>query len=172
MAEHKKQTTLKDRGVFSWIFAMGRELPGYFVPILLFSLVSNALLLVSPLYMLQVYDRILTSGSKDTLIWITLISVFLLGIFAASESGRRKVCALAAETLEEKLSERIFLQFDKHHDAGGRLPNDLRVLARIRGFFQNQTVLPFFDLPFAPFFLLIMFMIHPRDNALRLLPWG
>lgn len=168
MAEHKKQTTLKDRGVFSWIFAMGRELPGYFVPILLFSLVSNALLLVSPLYMLQVYDRILTSGSKDTLIWITLISVFLLGIFAASESGRRKVCALAAETLEEKLSERIFLQFDKHHDAGGRLPNDLRVLARIRGFFQNQTVLPFFDLPFAPFFLLIMFMIHPIIGALGL----
>lgn len=168
MADNQKQTTLKNRGVFSWILAMGRELPGYFVPILLFSLVSNALLLVSPLYMLQVYDRILTSGSKDTLIWITLISVFLLGIFAASESGRRKVCALAAETLEEKLSERVFLQFDKHHDAGGRLTNDLRVLSRIRGFFQNQTVLPFFDLPFAPFFLLIMFMIHPIIGTLGL----
>jgi PrtD family type I secretion system ABC transporter len=49
------------------------------------------------------------------------------------------------------------------------LPNDLRVLSRIRGFFQNQTVLPFFDLPFAPFFLLVMFMIHPIIGALGLI---
>lgn len=169
MLDSAKKESLKNRGVFSWVLAMGRELPGYFLPILLFSLVSNALLLVSPLYMLQVYDRILTSGSKDTLIWMTLISVFLLAIFAASEIGRRKVCTLAAETLESELSERIFLQFDKQHDAGGRLPNDLRVLSRIRGFFQNQTVLPFFDLPFAPFFLLIMFMIHPIIGGLGLI---
>ena len=147
---------------------MGRELPGYFLPILGFSLVSNILLLVSPLYMLQVYDRILTSGSKDTLIWITLISVFLLGIYGAAETGRRRICSLAAEELEEKLSERVFAEFDKTHDAGGRLTNDLRVLSRIRAFFQNQTVLPFFDLPFAPFFLLVMFMIHPIIGMLGL----
>jgi PrtD family type I secretion system ABC transporter len=167
-----QQTDLKNsenKGLVSWFFAMGRELPGYFLPILAFSLVSNLLLLVSPLYMLQVYDRILTSGSKDTLIWITIISVFLLGIYAAAETGRRRICSLAAEDLEEKISERIFTEFDKTHDAGGRLPNDLRVLSRIRGFFQNQTVLPFFDLPFAPFFLLVMFMIHPIIGALGLI---
>jgi PrtD family type I secretion system ABC transporter len=168
MSEIYRNKTNQNRGVFSWIFAMGRELPGYFIPILSFSLVSNILLLVSPLYMLQVYDRILTSGSKDTLIWITLISVFLLAVFAASETGRRKMCNLAAESLEQKLSERIFVQFDKQHDAGGRLPNDLRVLGRIHGFFQNQTILPFFDLPFAPLFLLIMFMIHPLIGMLGL----
>ena len=59
---------------------MRRHLPGYFWPILGFSLVCNILLLVSPLYMLQVYDRILTSGSQDTLIWITVIAVFLMFI--------------------------------------------------------------------------------------------
>lgn len=168
MAHPTQKKNLQKRGVISWFFAMGRELPGYFVPILGFSLVSNLLLLVSPLYMLQVYDRILTSGSKDTLIWITLISVFLLAIYAAAESGRRRICSLAAEELEEKLSERVFTEFDKTHDAGGRLPNDLRVLSRIRGFFQNQTVLPFFDLPFAPFFILVMFMIHPIIGVLGL----
>lgn len=168
MAHPKQTKNVQKRGLASWFFAMGRELPGYFVPILGFSLVSNILLLVSPLYMLQVYDRILTSGSKDTLIWITLISIFLLGVYGAAETGRRRICSLAAEELEEKLSERIFTEFDKTHDAGGRLPNDLRVLSRIRGFFQNQTVLPFFDLPFAPLFLLVMFMIHPIIGALGL----
>lgn len=168
MAHTKQEKTLQKRGLVSWFFAMGRELPGYFLPILGFSLVSNILLLVSPLYMLQVYDRILTSGSKDTLIWITLISIFLLGIYAAAETGRRRICTLASEELEEKLSERVFAEFDKTYDAGGRLTNDLRVLSRIRAFFQNQTVLPFFDLPFAPFFLLVMFMIHPVIGMLGL----
>ena len=168
MAHTQQDKTPQNRGLVSWFFAMGRELPGYFLPILGFSLVSNILLLVSPLYMLQVYDRILTSGSKDTLIWITLISIFLLGIYAAAETGRRRICTLASEELEEKLSERVFAEFDKTYDAGGRLTNDLRVLSRIRAFFQNQTVLPFFDLPFAPFFLLVMFMIHPIIGMLGL----
>ena len=168
MSDKRNRKTNPQSGTISWFFAMGRELPGYFLPILGFSLVSNLLLLVSPLYMLQVYDRILTSGSKDTLIWITLISLFLLAIYAAAETSRRRICSLASEELEDKLSERIFLEFDKTHDAGGRLANDLRVLSRIRGFFQNQTILPFFDLPFAPFFLLVMFMIHPIIGVLGL----
>lgn len=158
----------KGLGVAAWFQAMRRELPGYFGPILGFSLISNILLLVSPLYMLQVYDRVLTSGSTDTLIWITAICVFLLGIFAIAETGRRRVCALAAEELDEKISERVFQQFDVTHDAGATLPNDLRVLSRIRGFFQNQTVLPFFDLPFAPFFMAAMFLIHPVIGVLGL----
>jgi len=103
---------------------MSRELPGTVWPIMGFSLVSNLLLLVSPLYMLQVYDRILTSGSQDTLIWMTVIAVFLMGIYAAAEIGRRRICALAAERLEEELSERIFENFERRHDAGGRLPNE------------------------------------------------
>jgi len=165
-ADAQKPTSL---GLIGWFIAMHRELPGYMFPILGFSLVSNILLLVSPLYMLQVYDRILTSGSKDTLIWITLISVFLLAIYGAAEAGRRRVCGIAAEQLDEILSERVFEQFDVTPDAGERLPNDLRVLSRIRGFFQNQTVLPFFDLPFAPFFLIVMFLVHPLIGAIGLI---
>lgn len=155
-------------GLVSWFISMSRELPGTIGPIMAFSLVSNLLLLVSPLYMLQVYDRILTSGSRDTLIWMTVIAVFLMGIYAAAEIGRRRICSLAAERLEEELSERIFVQFERQHDAGGRLPNDLRVLSRIRGFFSNQTILPFFDLPFAPLFIGIMFLIHPLIGFLGL----
>ena len=74
----------------------------------LFSLVVNLLLLAMPLYMLQIYDRVLTSGSTDTLIWLTVIAVFLMGIYAAAEAGRRRVCTLAAEEIEEKISNKVF----------------------------------------------------------------
>ena len=158
----KTNTTPKTNlSLLSWLTSMRRHLPGYFWPILGFSLVCNILLLVSPLYMLQVYDRILTSGSQDTLIWITVIAVFLMFIYGMAETGRRRICSMAAEDLDAMISDKVFESFDRNHDAAPNLPNDLRVLARIRGLFQNQTVLPFFDLPFAPFFIIVMFLIHP-----------
>ena len=156
-------------GIFSWILSMKRLLPGYFWPILVFSLVSNLLLLVSPLYMLQVYDRILTSGSKDTLIWITIIAVFLMFIYAAAETARRHICALAAEKIEGQIAESVFSNFENNKEAGEKLPDDLRVLSRIRGFFRNQAILPFFDLPFSPPFLLVMFLIHPIIGTIGLI---
>ncbi len=54
------------------------RLKPYFVALAGFSLASNLLLLVSPLYMLQVYDRVLGSGSTDTLIWLTALALSLL----------------------------------------------------------------------------------------------
>ncbi len=158
----------KGRSLFQWFEGMHRELPGYFKLLLLFGLVSNLLLLVSPLYMLQIYDRVITSGSIDTLIWLTIIAIFLFGIYAAAEMARRRICALAAEDIEETISERIFTQFDKEVDAGKSLPQQLMTLSRLRSFFQNQMILPFFDIPFAPLFLIILFIIHPLIGVLGL----
>lgn len=148
-------------GLFRWLMRVAATLPQYVVPILLFSVVANVLLLVSPFYMLQVYDRILTSGSIDTLIWLTVISVFLLGIYAAAEVGRRRLSTLAANEIDELLSKNAFLDFGDNPEAGDRLSSSLRYMARIRGYFSNQSVLPFFDLPFAPMFLAVLFLIHP-----------
>ena len=124
-----QRNTEKTRaGIFSWILSMKRLLPGYFWPILGFSLICNLLLLVSPLYMLQVYDRILTSGSKDTLIWITIIAVFLMFIYAAAETARRHICALAAEKIEGQIAESVFANFEYSKEDGEKLPDDLRCL--------------------------------------------
>ena len=147
--------------IFRWLGEIVRVLPRHTGPILAFSVVANLLLLVSPFYMLQVYDRILTSGSIDTLIWLTVISVFLLGIYAAAEIGRRRLCALAAEAVDERMARNAFADFASEPAAGARLPSTLRRMARIQGYFANQAILPFFDLPFAPFFLAVMFVIHP-----------
>ena len=148
-------------GFIGWFASMKSLLPGYYGPLLAFSLAINLLMMVSPLYMLQVYDRVLTSGSTDTLIWISGIALFLLTIYAAVEAGRRRICTLAAEALEERISERVFNEFENEQAHQASLTENLMVLGRLRSLFQNQTVLPFFDLPFAPFFLVVMFMIHP-----------
>ena len=159
----------RQKSVAAWFKDMHRLMPGYLNQFLIFTFVSNVLMLVSPLYMLQIYDRILTSGSVDTLIWLSLIAIFLMGIFAASEMARRRLCALAAEEIETKMSHQIFRQFDEQVTGGGKLPQNLMVLSRLRSLFQNQLILPFFDIPFAPLFLIILFIIHPVIGALGLI---
>lgn len=133
-----------------------------------FSLAANLLLLVAPLYMLQVYDRVLSSGSHDTLIWLTLLAVFLLGIYGAAEAGRRRVCSLAGAELEDLLARRVFARFEQSSDGAGELGRDLAAIGRVRGALQAGSVLPFVDLPFAPIFLLVLFLVHPLIGVLGL----
>lgn len=133
-----------------------------------FTLTSNLLLLVAPLYMLQVYDRVLSSGSTDTLIWLTMLAVFLLGVYGASEAGRRRVCALAGDELEALLARRVFARFERDTGATPALGRDLGAIARIQATLQTGGVLPFIDLPFAPLFLVALFLIHPVLGCLGL----
>ena len=141
----------------------------YFVALAGFSLASNMLLLVSPLYMLQVYDRVLSSGSTDTLIWLTALAVMLLGIYGASEAARRRICALAGVELENFLVPKIFAKFEAGTGGAPALSQDLGLASRIQGALQGGTILPFADLPFAPIFLAALFLIHPFLGALGLI---
>lgn len=132
-----------------------------------FSLASNILLLVSPLYMLQVYDRVLSSGSIDTLIWLSVLAVFLLGIYGAAEAGRRRVSALAGQELDSLLIPLAFSRFES--DTGQpNLARDLGSVQRIQTALQSGSLMPFADLPFAPLFLVVLFLIHPVLGAIGL----
>ncbi|MDF1768139.1 ATP-binding cassette domain-containing protein [Maricaulis sp.] len=132
-----------------------------------FSLASNILLLVSPLYMLQVYDRVLSSGSIDTLIWLSVLAVFLLGVYGAAEAGRRRVSALAGKELDTLLMPLAFSRFET--DSGQpHLARDLGAVQRIQTALQSGSLMPFADLPFAPLFLVVLFLIHPVLGAIGL----
>ncbi|MBB3032409.1 type I secretion system permease/ATPase [Alteriqipengyuania lutimaris] len=140
----------------------------YFRAAMLFSLVANLMMLVSPLYMLQVYDRVLTSGSTETLILISAVAALLLVVFAISEMARRRAVALAAAELEAAYDEQIFREALADSDG-----NTLRVsqgrLSTLQSFLAQGLVLPLFDLPFAPFFLALMFLVHPVIGGLGVL---
>ena len=151
----------KGAGILRWMRELHALLPGFMAPLVGFSIAINVLMLVVPLYMLQVYDRILTSGSTDTLIWLTVISVFLLAIYGAAEAGRRRLTALAAQSLDDTLADKVFDRFEQTPYGGATLADDEAHLGRIRNALQNNLLSPLFDVPFAPLFLLALFVIHP-----------
>lgn len=128
----------------------------------MFSFAFNLLLLVSPLYMLQVYDRVLTSGSLDTLLLLTLLALALLMVFAAADSGRRRVLGLLGRELGADLEARVY-RATMNARAGAGRPLDAVVtdLAKIERVVSGGTVQPLFDAPFVPMFLLLVFLVHP-----------
>lgn len=151
----------KQPNVLALVRSYTRALSGYVGPLMGFSAVINLLLLVAPLYMLQVYDRVLTSGSGDTLVWLTIIAVFLLFIYGVAEAGRRRVAALAAERLDAHLAASLSRRFESEAGSAIGFLHELSLAARARPLLQSQLIFPFFDLPFAPFFLLVLFFVHP-----------
>lgn len=130
----------------------------------LFSIVVNALMLTGPLYMLQVYDRVLGSGSEATLV---ALSVLVIGLFLAMgilEHARGKVMAIVGARFQERLDRRIFAAALQRSVAA---PNDpaavtaQRDLEAIRLFLASPVILALMDLPFTPVFLAAIFMFHP-----------
>ncbi len=146
-----------------------RGLRGYFIMAGIFTLVMNLLLLVSPLYMLQVYDRVMTSGSNETLIVVTVIAVFMLAIYAAADGGRRRVLANAGHFLGSSLDAMTLrLGLGISNEPPTRILENIGNLSRVQGFLINSTIAPLFDIPFAPLFLIVLFLVHPLLGALSL----
>lgn len=147
----------------------GRLLRPFFVVTAAFSLAVNILLLVSPLYMLQVYDRVLTSGSIETLIWVSVAAIGLLLVYGFAESGRRQAMILASDFIARYYGPAIVRSELERSNRG--VPNQPRLsdLSMVQSYYQNGLALPFFDLPYTPLFFLAMFMIHPIIGSLGLI---
>lgn len=151
-----------------FLFGVARRCPAKVSSLMGFSLAVNILMLVSPLYMLQVYDRILTSGSTDSLVWLSIIAIFLLGIYAAAEAGRRRVSALIGDQLEATFADRMFARFETGHDNKVMLPKDMQDMSRIQAAFQNGSLLAFADIPFTPLFIGLLFLLDPLLGAISM----
>ena len=137
------------------------SLKPFIVVTLLFSLVVNLLMLVSPLYMLQVYDRVLSSGSIETLIMVSIAAIGLLSVYGFAEAARRKTLALMSEQVEDDYGPVIFTSSFKDSNSPQLLPKKLADLSTVQNFLRHGLLLPFFDLPFTPLFILAMFLVHP-----------
>jgi len=131
------------------------------IEILIFSLVINILMLVLPLYMLQVYDRILTSGSLNTLIYISIIACVALVLLGFLDYIRARYAARVAAKIEVALGTAGFQAAMRSMRASIGDIQPLRDLTTVRNFISSRSFIVFFDLPFAPLFLFILFLIHP-----------
>ncbi len=128
---------------------------------LAFSLVVNLLLLVSPLYMLQIYDRVMTSGSVDALIWLSVMAVFLMAIYGAAEAGRRRTLSLAGDHFAAHMTEPVFRRYLDGQTAQPELSRDLALVSRVQSLIQSGMPTALCDAPFAPLFLILLAVLHP-----------
>ena len=129
-----------------------------------FSLFINLLLLMPAIYMLQVYDRVLTSGSESTLLMLTLVAVFLFVVMGGLEWVRSQILIVTGTRLDRLLGARVFDSvFLQTLASGGRIATaqPLADLLQLRQFLTGQGLFAFFDAPWLPIYIAVMFLFHP-----------
>jgi PrtD family type I secretion system ABC transporter len=140
-----------------------RACTGAFLIIAAFSLAINLLTFVAPLYMMQLFDRVLSSRSLDTLVMLTLIACAALAVLSLIDGIRSQMLARIGAWLSDLLGPRIVggaLHAVLRGD-GARAGQGLRDLATLRGFLTGPAITPLMDVPWAPIFLLALFALHP-----------
>jgi ATP-binding cassette subfamily C exporter for protease/lipase len=142
------------------LWAFRRE----FAMVAVFSAVANLLLLTPTIYMLQLYDRVMVSGSLMTLTAISLLCLFLLGIMSISEWTRSRILVHAGTRLDGILGTRVFnSSFDAYLTGSGASPaRAFADLLNVRQFITGQGIFAFMDAPWTPIYLAVMFMLHPQ----------
>lgn len=133
-----------------------------------FSLGFNLLMLTVPIYMMQVFDRVLSTRNSDTLLVLSLIAVLAILAMSMLDDARGRLLFRIGSGLETQLLPLVLRQgFSRSSDAVA--PGQaLRDLGAIRGFLGGSSVVPFLDAPWAPLFLLVIYFIHPTLGHLTL----
>ena len=129
----------------------------------LFSLAINMLALVPSLYMLQVYDRVLSSRNVLTLVFLTLILLLMYLAYGVLEDVRTRVLVRVGVQLHTDLNDRVFVAaFDRFlRRQGGNPVQAVGDLTATRQFLAGAGALAFFDAPWAPVYLVVITLLHP-----------
>ena len=137
---------------------------GSFISVGIFSFFVNALMLVPTFYMLQVYGRVMTSGSIPTLVMLTIIMTLLVATMGALELVRSRIMVRVSTQLDVLLSRSVYrASFKRALDSGGMdaSAQPLNDLTGLRQFMTGNGLFAFFDAPWLPIYIAVMFMFHP-----------
>ena len=147
-----------------------RRLQRYFAYAGLFSLAINALLLVPALYMLQVFDRVLSSRSEETLVMLSVGALLALAMMAALDMLRARLLAACGVALDRWLGPSVLqgLLDQTARLGGAEHLNGLRDVGTLRGFLVGAGVIALFDAPWLPLFLVLITLFHPLLGAVAL----
>ena len=142
---------------------------GLFWAVALFSAFVNLLMLTGPLFMLQVYDRVLGSRSEETLLALFVLMTFLFAMMGLLDAVRARVMTRLSARFQAGLEARVFrasLGRSALFPADGPAALALRDLDSIRQLLAAPVFLALFDLPWAPLFLMAVFIFHPWMGVL------
>lgn len=135
-----------------------------FLSVGFFSFFINALMLVPTFYMLQVYGRVITSGSLTTLSMLTLIMTGLVITLGCLEWTRSRIMVRVSNRLDMLLSRQVYkASFKRALESGGMdaSAQPLNDLTGLRQFLSGNGLFAFFDAPWLPIYIAVMFMFHP-----------
>ncbi len=137
----------------------------------LFSMVSNLLMLAPSLYMLQIYDRVLVSQSELTLVALSLITLFFFASIAFAEWIRSRLLVRVGVRLAELLNHRVFAAtFESRlNRAQSGAAGSFSDLNNMRQFLTASGAFAFFDAPWTPIYLVVVFLLHPLLGAVSLI---
>lgn len=137
-----------------------------------FSLFINFLMLVPAIYMLQLYDRVITSGSESTLLMLTLIVLVLFITMGLLEWARSQILVRVSARLETLLSERLYgAAFKQALYSGGEKASSQPIddLTGLRQFMTGNGLFAFFDAPWLPIYIAVLFMFHVSYGVMAII---
>jgi len=128
-----------------------------------FSFVINVLMLVPSLYMLQVYDRVLSSRNDSTLLMLSILVVGLLGLMSGLEWVRSRLLVRAGSMLDADMNARVYhAAFEANlRGMGTNAGQAITDLTTVRQFVTGNGIFAFFDAPWFPIYLGVVFLLHP-----------
>lgn len=133
------------------------------------SLIVSILMLTQPLYMLNLYDRVLTSQSEPTLISITIITVIMIILLGFLDWSRteiqEQIQKIFIETYQTKVNNLNF-ELTRNHQGGKDL---VSAYETIKSFIVSESLIHLFDLIFMPIYFLALFLFHPLIGFVALL---
>lgn len=144
--------------------ALGAEHRGLFWAVVLFSTFVNILMLTGPLYMLQVYDRVLSSRSEATLVALSALTAFLFLTLGLIDHARARILARIGARQQDRLDSYVFngalrRLIDDPGDSVARSAQ--RDVEAVRALWVSPVMVALMDLPWTPFYLALIFVFHP-----------
>jgi ATP-binding cassette subfamily C protein/ATP-binding cassette subfamily C exporter for protease/lipase/ATP-binding cassette subfamily C protein EexD len=146
-----------------------RKVRGGFFAVAFFSFFLNLLMLATPLYMLQVFQRVLSSGHLETLFYLTVVTIFALLILGMLYTIRSQILSHVSGWLSSAVSGDLIsagLKQSLQGKANGAQP--LRELSQMQSFIGGTGITALFDSPWVPVFIAVIWVLHPWLGVLAL----
>lgn len=142
----------------------------FFAYALFFSLIINLLMLVPALFMLQVFDRVITSRSVETLAMLAAVTIAALLFMGYLEVVRSRLLGAAALSLERQLGPRVMAEMMQRAAATASTENThgMRDVSALRSFMSGQGLIALFDIPWLPIYVAIIWLFHPLLGSIAL----
>ena len=147
----------------------------FLVAVFGFSVFVNLLMLTGPLFMLQIYDRVLGSGSEETLVALFLLVGGLYALMSLLDFARGRLMSRFGARFQETMDARVFSAvIARSVNADPRKPtgSELRDIENLQSFFSSPVILALCDIPWAPIFFTAIFIFHPSLGWLGLAGGG